>query len=383
MDIKLFLDPVSPDCISEKRSADSFQQSIFINNEIMYDLDGIDIVLLGITDSRDSYENIKFDDGPDNIRKKLYALTKTSGNNRILDLGNLRNGPTEEETRTRLAEVCEYLLSENILPIIIGGSHSMDLGHYKGYETLDKLITVLNVDAKLDIESESSAGKGHIAEMFKHDPNFLFNYIHFGYQSYFTSPSSLEVLENLSFEKVRLGEIHDNLIDLEPVIRDADMVTFDVSAISSRFLPASENPNIFGLTGEEACQITWYAGLSDKLSSIGFYEYSPEKDDENLSSASVIATMIWYFIDGFYNRKGDKNFMTNDYTVFEVDLGGTPDTIRFYKSKLSEKWWMEITDIHSDSVFLRNKMIPCSYSDYETATNGEVPERWLLATKKT
>ncbi|HSK12544.1 MAG TPA: hypothetical protein VK907_04965, partial [Phnomibacter sp.] len=45
-----------------------------------------------------------------------------------------------------------------------------------------------------------------------------------------------------------------------------------------------------------ACQICWYAGLSNKLSSIGFYEYNPLEDSKG-QTASVIATMIWYLVE--------------------------------------------------------------------------------------
>ena len=74
--------------------------------------------------------------------------------------------------------------------------------------------------------------------------------------------------------------------------------------------------------------------------------------------------------------------MSDDYLVYEAAIGGNPDSIRFYKSKLSEKWWMEIKDDESDSIFLRNKMVPCSYSDYKKASEGEIPERWINAIHK-
>ncbi len=381
MDLKLFLDPVSSDVVEQSRPPNSFQDSIFINHEIMFDLDGIEIVLLGVTEARDSYEKT-FDKGPDEIRKKLYALTKTSGRNRILDLGNLRNGPTTEETIKRLQEVLTYLLDRQILPVIIGGSHDIDLGQYMAYESTEKLVTLLNVDARMDLEDSEKPNHSHVSRIFKHSPNFLFNYIHLGYQTYFVDQQFLDILERLSFEKIRLGEIREGLTELEPIIRDADLLSFDVSSIASSFCPGTGSPNPFGLSGEEACQVCWYAGLNDKLSSVGFYEYNPEEDDKHFKTASVIATMIWYFIDGFYHRKGDRNFMSNDYLIYEVPLGGNPDSIRFYKSKLSEKWWIEIPDDNSDSVFLRSKMIPCSYQDYQKANEGEVPERWLKAINK-
>lgn len=377
MDIKLFLDPVAEECLHADLSNGSFQKSIFINHGKMYDLDGIDVAILGVTDHRT--RGGEADESLSQLRRELYQMSKTAGQNRVLDLGNLRNGPSPEDTILRLMEVCEHLLEKNILPVVIGGTHDFDIGQYRAYEAHEKLVTLLNVDARFDLNENADNSQSHIAKIIKHDPNFLFNYIQMGYQTYFVDPEQVGIMERLSFESVRLGEVRDNVKDLEPFIRDADMMSFDLSSIQSMYMTASRTTNVFGLSGEEACQICWYAGQNDKLSSVGFYEYCESLDATDHRSAQLLATMIWYFIEGYYHRKGDKNFLSNDYLIYEVAFDGRPETIRFYKSKKSEKWWMEIPDENSDSIFLRNSMIPCNYSDYQLASKGEFPQRWLNA----
>lgn len=382
MDLKLFLDQINYEVISEDLPPSSFQRSIFINKNISYELEGIDIVLLGVTDMRGAGD-YKGGQAPDLVRQKLYKMSKNSGKNRILDLGNLRNGPSAEETMLRLKEVVSFFLSKGKLPVIFGGSQDLDFGQYQAYESMDKLITWLNIDARFDLDEKTTADRSHLAKILRYDPNYLFNYIHLGYQSYYVFPEEIRLMERLYFEAYRVGEIKERLSEMEPVIRDADAISFDISAIQSLYAPGTHQPNVFGLTGEEACQLCWYGGLNDKLSSIGLYNYLPEFDSKDHQTASVIATMIWYFIEGFYHRKGDVNFLTNDYLVYEVSLDENPESIRFFKSKLSEKWWMEIPDEEGHkSIFLRNKMVPCSYSDYEIASRGEVPERWLNAFTK-
>ncbi|MFZ9045042.1 MAG: formimidoylglutamase [Cyclobacteriaceae bacterium] len=375
MDIKLFLDPVSQASVNPDLPNGSFQKSIFINQGKMYDLDGIDIAILGVRDHR--VKGGSPEESLEQFRKELYKLSKNTGLNRVLDLGDLRNGPEARDTNLRLMEVCEHLLGKDILPVIVGGTHDFDIGQYRAYEAHEKLITLLNVDARFDLNEEGDPSQSHVADIIKHDPNFLFNYIQMGYQAYFVDPDQVGIMERLSFEAVRLGDIRDNVKELEPIIRDADMLSFDLSALQSHYFPACNTSNVFGLSGEEACQICWYAGQNDKLSSVGFYEYVESKDTARKPSAQLLATMVWYFIEGYYHRKGDKNFLSNDYLVYEVAFDDRPETIRFYKSKRSEKWWMEVPDENSDSVFLRNRMIPCSYSDYQTATNGDYPQRWL------
>jgi formiminoglutamase len=151
-----------------------------------------------------------------------------------------------------------------------------------------------------------------------HEPNYLLSYTHLAHQTYLIDPFSVSILEKLYFEAYRVGHLRSNLAEMEPAIRNADMVSFDITAIKSADAPGNANAQPFGLAGEEACQICWYAGLNEKLSSIGFYEYNPEKDDEHKKTASVVATMIWYFIEGFYHRKNETNFKSNDFLKYVV-----------------------------------------------------------------
>jgi formiminoglutamase len=99
-------------------------------------------------------------------------------------------------------------------------------------------------------------------------------------------------------------------------------------------------------------------------------------------TASVIATMIWYFIEGYYHRKGETNFKGNDFLKYVVSMPVEPETIAFYKSKVTEKWWMEISQHRPGAHYLRSTMVPCSYNDYQTASRGELPERYISALAK-
>ena len=187
----------------------------------------------------------------------------------------------------------------------------------------------------------------------------------------------MSILEKLYFEAFRIGQIRTNLTEIEPVIRNADMLSFDITAIRSSDAPGNNQAQPFGLTGEEACQICWYAGLNEKLSSAGFYEYAPDADDSQKKTASVVATMIWYFIEGYYHRKNDQNFTSNDFLKYVVSMPVEPETLAFYKSKFSDKWWMEVPNLSGKKQYARNSIVPCSYNDYQTATKGEVPERYI------
>ncbi len=384
MDLTILFSPIPELIYSQPYPHNSFFKNIRAYTEKMPHYKDAHIAIIGVKEERGTSNNHGSSKGPDEIRKKLYALKKGTGAYRIVDLGNLNNGIDLDETYTRLSEVCRMLLESNVLPLILGGTHDLDYGQYRGYEEMEKLVSLLNVDAFLDLDDskEMNASSKHIHKILLHEPNYLLSYTHLAHQTYLIDAQAASILEKLYFEAFRIGQMRTNFAEMEPAIRNSDILSFDVTAIKSADAPGNANAQPFGLTGEEACQICWYAGLNEKLSSAGFYEYNPDVDDAHKKTASVIATMIWYFIEGYYHRKGDTSFRSNDFLKYVVSMPVEPETITFYKSKVTEKWWMEVAYHRPGARYARNTMVPCSYNDYLVASKGEIPERYISALGK-
>ncbi|MEQ9426245.1 MAG: formimidoylglutamase [Cyclobacteriaceae bacterium] len=379
MDLNLLFDSVEEELLEGLDEAHSFGKAITINTYNVPDIDGYDIALIGLTETRGSQAKGDLEKAAFFIRKKLYNLKKGGGGNRIIDLGNIRNGINLVDTYERVTEVCHFLITRNILPVIFGGTHDFTLAQYGAYQTFEKLISIMNVDATVDLNDSEAVmpNERFVYDILTKEPNYLFNYVHLGYQSYLSELSTLETLETLFFDTVRLGAAKEDIKKMEPLVREADMLSFDLGSIQDQYCPGHFDSRVFGFTGEEACQICWYAGLNSKLSSIGFHEYYPQFDSDQFKTASVVATMMWYFVEGYYNRKDDKGFGTNDYFKYEVSLENEPSSIIFYKSKMTEKWWIEVPYPDEYHKFARNAIVPCNYSDYETANRGNIPERWI------
>ena len=225
--------------------------------------------------------------------------------------------------------------------------------------------------------------QAYLGKIVLHRPNYLFNFSNIGYQSYFVDGGHLDLMEGLYFDVHRLGEIRADMTSAEPIVRNADMVTFDMSAIRLSDAPGTMNGGPHGFYGEEACQICRYAGMSDKLTSIGFYELDPEKDRGG-QTVHLLAQMIWYFADGYYGRKTDFPMgHKEDYTRYLVQVNGHDDDIVFLKSPRSDRWWMEVPYPPDKRLrFERHCLVPCSYADYEQAMKHELPDLWLRTYKK-
>lgn len=374
MNLKLFFSPADN---SEELPSNSIGSSIQSLGSDNFDITKSEIALVGLTESRGAGE--RENDGAEKVRKPFFKLKKGTGRYKIADLGNLKSGETVADTNDRLREVCEFLLRHKILPLIIGGSHDLSFGQFQAYESLPELITLLNIDATLDLEQEGHESTTFLGNILTYKPNYLFSYNHLAHQSYLVGQDHLGVLDKLYFEAMRLGQLRESFDEAEPLVRMANMMTFDITAIRSADAPGNKNAKPFGLTGEEACQLCWYAGMNEKLSSVSISGFSPKLDDHQGKTATVIATMLWYFIEGFYNRKDSGKFESSEYTRYVVSQEGTDDTLVFYKSKSTDKWWMLVTfgNKHSQKAYL-----PCSYQDYTQATHGELPERWIRAQAK-
>jgi len=262
-------------------------------------------------------------------------------------------------------------LQLNKTVIIIGGSHDNTLAQYYAYKDLKKVIEATVIDATIDLKSESTIrSQNFLMEMLTSEPNMIKHYNHIGFQSYFVHPRMLETMDKLHFDCYRLGKAREQIDEMEPVLRNSNMVSFDIAAIKHSDAPASSCSSN-GFSGEEACTLFRYAGLSPNLSSLGIYGYNPKKDINNLT-ALQIAQMIWYFIDGksrsMQETELNERHNFNEYHTAFAEV----DTI-FIQSKKTGRWWMELPN---------KKLIACSYNDYLFASNNNIPERWLRAQER-
>ena len=253
------------------------------------------------------------------------------------------------------------------------------------YGQLEQTVNLVDIDSRFSLGNADLPvnADNYFSKVLLQQPNVLFNYSHLGFQSYFSDQQELKLLDELFFDLYRLGLIKENIKKTEPILRNADFVSFNINAIAESFAPGNANASPNGLNGEEACQISRYAGMSDKLSSFGVYEYNPTLD-RNGTTAHLIAQMIWYFIDGFYNRKKDFPACNiKEYTRYTVTINEGEQEIVFYKSPKSDRWWMEVPySSNFRKRYERHLMLPCDYEDYTTAMENEIPERWFQTQKK-
>lgn len=373
LNIADFLNPVNLHEISHDEGYKDGQlgKVIAIYDEQFPDLDEAQIVLLGCGEQRGSGLMHGQTDGPDIVRRHLYSLYYWHPDIKIADVGNIKTGALYTDSYAALKTVVQELFNDGKTVIILGGSHDLTLYQYNAYADNKKLIEASCVDALIDLNLDSPfKHENFLMDMLTGEPNYIRHYNHIGFQSYYVHPRMLETMDKLHFDCYRVGSVKENIDEMEPVIRNSSLFSFDITAIAHAYAPANTvSPN--GFNGEEACVLMRYAGMSPNVNSIGIYGYDAQHDKDELT-AKQISQMLWYVLDG--RSRGRREAALDEKDSFnEYHLAFAEVETTFLQSKKTGRWWMQLPD---------KKYIACSYKDYLLASSNEIPERWLRAQER-
>jgi len=346
------------------------------------ELEGIQLAIIGVPETRNDVDYLGEEIQLSEIRKSLYSLFPGNWATNIADLGNIERGESVEDTYFAIKSTIHDLLNRNIIPIIIGGSQDLTYANYRAYDEFIPMVNIVNVDSNFDLGDSSKPIKNtsFLGKVIMEKPYNLFNYATIGYQTYFNAQEEIDLMDKLYFEAYRLGEITKTISFVEPILRDANIVSLDLRSVCSSEVSDRQKFSPNGFNGREICAISRYAGISNKVSSFGVYEYKPSKDDEVTSR--LIAQIIWYFIEGVNCRVNDDDFNEeSNYQKFTVLID--ENELIFFKSNKTGRWWIEIPFLPNvNNKLKRHTLLPCMHEDYNDATNGKIPDRWYKAFKK-
>ncbi|WP_299129816.1 formimidoylglutamase [uncultured Winogradskyella sp.] len=381
-----FLTPVSDAVLAHKEliAQQALGRKIKVHSQQngIPELDDVQLAIIGVKENRNDVNYIGAEINFDTIRKTLYTLFPGNWHTTLADLGDIEPGETTEDTYFAIRTAVTLLLEKEITPIIIGGSQDLTYANYRAYDSIKPMINIVNVDANFDLGDANLPirNNSYVGKIIVEEPYNLFNYSTIGYQTYFNSQEEIDLMEKLYFEGYRLGEVSSDINAVEPLLRDANIVSIDLKSIRASEVSANQKYSPNGFSGKEICAISRYAGISNKVSSFGIYEYHSSKNDNE--TAMLIAQIIWYFIEGVNCRVLDDDF-TNDSYYQKYNVLVEDDELIFYKSLKTGRWWIEIPFLPDvNNKLKKHTLLPCMHLDYVRAIEGEIPERWYKAYRK-
>ena len=343
--------------LSNNKNHDSFGHKIEFYPHNENALAEAKIALIGINSEK-----------ADKIRNELFSLAGLPL--KAIDLGNLKN-----ENPGFAIQLISFLLESKILPILFGGDDQYIFSLYHAFQLNEKMVNLAIIDNTIRFTAKQSDTSSYLNPLLNPPHKNLFHLSILGTQTHLNNKNLYKILSDNDFEWQSLGEIKTNLGNSEPMIRDADLLSFNLSAIKAADCPGQTSPFPTGLSAQEACSISRFAGMSDKLTAFGVFGYDPTKDIHDIS-AKMAALVIWYFLDGVTNRQQEFPLSKKGLKKYVVVHKKNDVHISFWKSEKTGRWWMEIP-IYRKNQQPRHALLPCSHDDYIMATKDLLPSRLL------
>ena len=378
-----FLKPVTKELQDFAKSCNSFCIGANVNfeNEIL--IDPVEfkkkdkIALIGVQEFRSLNSDEQEDTDFNFLRTSLYELKKGNWTLPIYDFGDVIASDHKVESGEVLQKVLEALLKDNFFVIIIGGSSSLGYYQYRAYDGLVKNLNYFSVDEKIRFGNPllQANDNNYLSKIIDSEPLNLLDYTNIGYQTYFVGQEELDLIEQLNFEAIRLGQINLDIKEVEPYTREANAGLINLSSIEANCYESCNDLTPNGFNSREICGIAKYIGISSVLSSIYISNYIERyKKVDHL----LVSQVIWYLLDGRNHRPEIKSFDDTQY-FDKIFVPSDVQVFVFYRNIQTDQWWIEIKEAVEEGEL---RIIPCSQQDYTRALAGEIPNKWWKYFKK-
>ena len=245
--------------------------------------------------------------GPNAIRSQFYKMSypKEIKNISIFDLGDLIISSDLEDIHINQEKVVKKVLSDDKIPIVLGGGNDISYPDLKALYATSKNILAVNVDQHLDIRDMSKRNSGTPYRMLIEE-NILNNnnFIELAIQQFSNSYIYYNFLEELKFPIFTLDDINakglpkifeliKNKISSQNIFWGIDM-----DSIKASDAPGVSAPSPTGLTSEQIIAIAKFAGSFTQSKIFEITEMNPSFDIDHRT-----AKLAGHLILNFINQK--------------------------------------------------------------------------------
>lgn len=275
------------------------------------ELDGVDVAVVGIPfDTATSFRpGARF--GPEAIRSASALLRPYHAVHEVdvfaelsvLDYGDLPVVPgNAERTLVQVDEGLRPLVEAGVLPLILGGDHSVTLG------VLRALARKHGPLALLQFDSHSDTGDTYFGERYSHGTTFRRAVeeglllpeasLQIGIRGSLYSSGDLPAAEELGFRVIVSDELRGLRLETfaSELRRRAGsrpvFLSFDIDFADPAYAPGTGTPEIGGFTSAE---VVGYLRELTGLALVGFdlVEVSPAYDPPGQPTAVLAANIVW------------------------------------------------------------------------------------------
>ncbi|AGE21868.1 guanidinobutyrase [Geobacillus sp. GHH01] len=286
--------------------------------------DNIDFAVIGVPFDTGGTFAVGTRFGPEAVRSMSSLLRPYNPGLQIdifqycsgVDYGDLSVNPGYiEDSYEMIANQLEPLLNKNVVPILIGGDHSVSLPHLRAMAKRYGKVSLIQFDSHGDTWDSYFGKKYTHGTMFRRaveeqlvDP---FSSVQIGMRGSLYSAEDLKDAEDLGYKVIttdqlraltpnQLGEEIRKRVGKNPVF-----VSFDVDFLDPAYAPGTGTPEIGGFTTYEAQQ---FVRQLKGLNLVGFdiVEVLPDRDPTRVTSLAA-ANIGFEFISLVAWNKREKN----------------------------------------------------------------------------
>lgn len=316
------------------------------------------------------------------IRRRLYRLALPSAALHIADLGDLWvEDPTPEKVAQTLEELCTSILRAGHKIVLFGGGQEAAHPIYKAVAAQETPFTYTLLDRKLDlldaISVEEASHRSYHRDMLLDETVGVPAWGQIvGLAWHWVSAAEEELLHaHLRAPYLRLHELLEDPDAAEPFLRTPAFISMDLGIVRGADAPAVIDPEPEGLPIEMAAKLLRFAGMGYRAEVLHIANYLPHRDKDG-RTASAVALLLWYFLEGRINPQEDFPRPDRSNLVrYEVPLVEMDAPLVFYQHPRSGRWWIEVTPSGSRGLA---RLFPCRKKEYEEALAGELPRLWYL-----
>lgn len=267
--------------------------------------------------------------GPDILRENNLDKILEK-NHHVTDLGNIDVDYIESKDKflendklkylkqvvdanNRLASKVYEALTNNTLPFIIGGDHSLALGSIAGSSKyFGNDLGVIWIDAHGDINTETTSPSGNIHGMplaasmgigYDKLTSIFFDSFKVKPENVFIlacrdlDQGEVELIDKLkinvwNIDEIQNGDLDKIISDLLSKIKEKNIknihLSYDIDCLDPEYVPGTGTPVDNGLTFEESKKLLKSILSTSLVKSMDFVEYNPELDSNNRTKETCI-----------------------------------------------------------------------------------------------
>ncbi len=222
----------------------------------------------------------------------------------LCDAGDVFTIPANiEKTFDQISNAVAYIASTGVMPVILGGDHSIGFPTIRGIASLTtKRIGIIHFDRHADIQEKDLDERMHTTPYF-HATNLdnvpPTNLVQIGIGGWQVPRAAVHIMRERQTNIFTMGDVERLGIDkvaemaLETAWKDADAVylSFDIDSIDSGFVPGTGWPEPGGFLPREALKLVGKVA-AEGLCGIEVVEVSPPYDVSDITSLMGLRVIV-------------------------------------------------------------------------------------------